>query len=130
MNQSSKILAAAVLGLGVAVSALSATVLDADARAVAVVGDVAVERIATAFASLAPTEIEPAIQLAAARSRKGDLLVGPACDRQSWPQIASECLVSADGMGARTVRTVTVGYQTGEATTVLIRMPTPQVASR
>lgn len=129
MNGSSKILVAAMLGLGVAVSALSATVLDADARAVTAVDDVAADRIATAFASVAPAEIEPAIQLAAARSRKGDLLVGPACTTQSWPQIASECLVSADG-SARQVRAVTVGYQAGESTTVLIRVPAAQVASR
>lgn len=130
MNGSSKILVAAMLGLGVAVSALSATALDADARAVAVADDLAANRIAAAFASVGPTEVAAAVQFAAARSGKGDLLVGPACAGQSWPQIASECLVGADGSAARPARTVTVGYQAGATTTVLIRMPAPQVASR
>jgi hypothetical protein len=58
---------------------------------------------------------------------KGDL---PRCAGQSWPNVSPECLVRADGRPAGAVRTVTVGYQAGEATTVLVRMPAPLVASR
>ena len=130
MNQSRKILVAAVLGLGVAASALSATVLNASASVVAGGGDLTADRIAAVFASLPVAEVDPAIQAAAARSAKGDLFVAPACADQKWPQITSECLVGTEGGTPRQGRTITVGYQAGEATTVLIRVPAPQVASR
>ena len=130
MNKSSKVLIAAALGLGVAVSALSATSLNANARGVAVMDDVVADRIAAAFASVPAADVAPAIQLAAARSGKGDLFAARDCAVQKWPQIASECLVAADGRAGHPVRTRTVGYQIGDALTVLVRVPAPQVASR
>ena len=130
MNKSSKVLIAAALGLGVAVSALSATALNANARGVAVMDDVVADRIAAAFASVPVAEVAPALAAAAARSGKGDLFVGRDCAAQKWPQIASECLVDADGRAGHPMRTVTVGYQTGDAVTVLVRVPAPRVASR
>jgi hypothetical protein len=38
--------------------------------------------------------------------------------------------MGSDGNAIHPVRTVTLGYQTGDAASVLIRMPAPQVASR
>jgi hypothetical protein len=64
--------------------------------------------------------IEAAAALAAAE--KGDLGAVSSC--------FGDCLVRTDGGASRTVRTVTFGYETGQATTVLVRMPAPVVASR
>jgi hypothetical protein len=72
--------------------------------------------------------IEAATALAAAE--KGDLGAVSSCFGQHWPNISSDCLVRTDGGASRTVRTVTFGYETGQATTVLVRMPAPVVASR
>lgn len=68
-------------------------------------------------------------QAAADQAPRGDLLVPAGCLGQTWPDISAECLVSADGTPARQVRTVTIGYQAGDDTTVLVRMPAPQVAA-
>jgi hypothetical protein len=38
--------------------------------------------------------------------------------------------VTADGKPAPHVRTITVGYQAGQSTTVLLRIPTAEVAQR
>ncbi len=61
---------------------------------------------------------------------KGDLQIGARCAGQSWPDVAPACLIDDGGVRARPVRTVTIGHQIGEATTVLIRLPEPQVARR
>ena len=132
MTQSSKILAAAALtGLSLTFGGLTAIPFYSSAGAVEVVGeDFATDRIAVAFDAAAQVAADPAGMAAAVRSPKGDLLAKPGCAGQNWPEIAPACLATADGSAVRPVRTVTIGYQTGDATTVLIRMPAPQVASR
>ena len=130
MNQPRTILVAALAGLAVAVTSLSVAASKGADPAQAGRSERAAERIAVAFAAAPETPAHPAIRAAAARTDKGDLLVPPPCAGQTWPDIASGCLVAADGTAVRPVRTVTVGYQTGEASSVLIRMPAPQVASR
>ena len=131
MTQSSKFLAAAALtGFGLIFGGLTAIPFESSASAVEVVGeDRAAHRVAAAFDAAFEADVDSAV-VAAVRSRKGDLLVKPACTGQKWPEVASDCLVMADGSAMRPVRTVTIGYQTGDDTTVLIRMPAPQVASR
>ena len=124
MQKSSKILAAAALvGLGAVLAGLAA-VSDGSARAVdaTAASDVAAERITGAFAVAIPIE--------AGAARKGDLLAGPGCAGRQWPDVPAACLVTADGSSAPPVRSVTFGTQVGEATTVLLRLPANQVASR
>ena len=129
MNQSRTILVAALAGFAMTVTSVSVAALSGTASAQAPT-DVVAERIAVAFAAAPRTQADPAIHAAAARMNKGDLLVPPPCAGQRWPDIAPGCLVASDGTGIRPVRTVTLGYQTGESSSVLIRMPAPQVASR
>ena len=115
MLQSSKILTAAALaGLGAMLAGFAA-VSAGSARGVT---DTAMETAAA--------RIDGAFSLLPAA--KGDLSV--ACRGQQWPDVAPSCLVKADGTPARSVRTVTVGTQLGEATTVLVRRPTPQAVAR
>jgi len=124
MQKSSKILtAAALVGLG-AIFAGSAAVSDGSARAVesTAASDVAAERIAAAFAVAIPAEFGAA--------RKGDLLAGAGCGGWQWPDVPAACLATADGSSPPPVRSVTFGTQVGEATTVLLRLPAAQVASR
>src|SRR5687767_8095681 len=61
---------------------------------------------------------------------KGDLPLNSRCLGQVWPDVAAECLTGAGAGHAGAVRTVTFGQQVGAATTVLIRMPQPQIAAR
>jgi hypothetical protein len=86
------------------------------------------QRIAAAFAALPRATAEPAQVAAAKAARKGDLPPS-LCAAQSWPEIEPGCLHS-EGQAGRPVRTVTIGFQSGETTTVLLRVPAPQVASR
>ena len=60
---------------------------------------------------------------------RGDLLVPASCIGQTWPNISADCLVGEDGAPANDVRTVTIGYQTADNSSVLIRMPSPQLAA-
>jgi hypothetical protein len=87
------------------------------------------ERIDTAFGVLTAAEANPAVLAAARSSQKGDLLVSAGCAGQYWPHIAPGCLVGAEAQANPPVRTVTIGYEIGETTSVLIRMPA-QIASR
>jgi hypothetical protein len=104
MISSRKLLAAAALaGFGLALT-LSVTSIAGSARANAV-----------ADAGLAA---------------KGDLGLDARCRGQIWPDIAPSCLTAVDGEHASPVRTVTFGRQIGDAATVLIRFPQPQVAAR
>ena len=128
MPKSSKILAAAALvGIGAMLAGLTSAPFHGSARAVeaASATDIAADRIAAAFSAL-PGEVAAPVEAA----RKGDLLVAAGCAGQKWPEIAPTCLVKADGSSARPVRSVLTSYQSGEATTVLVRMPAPQIASR
>ena len=86
-------------------------------------------RIDAAFASLPAAVADPALLFATA-GVKGDRLAPSSCAAQTWPNVPSACLVGTDGEARPPVRTVTIGYQLGEATTVLIRMPAPRIASR
>lgn len=127
MTRSKNIVAAALTGIALTATGLTATGFGG---AQASAGDMVAARIDAAFAVVAVPEADPAIQAAAARTGKGDLLVAPACSGQRWPDISPRCLVAADGTAIRPARSVTIGYRTGEAASVLIRMPAPQVASR
>ena len=128
MPKSSKILAAAALvGIGAMLAGLTSAPFHGSARAVeaASTTDIAADRIAAAFSALPGEEGAPTVV-----ASKGDLLVAAGCAGQKWPDIAPTCLVQADGSTARPVRSVLTSYQSGEATTVLVRMPAPQIASR
>ncbi len=81
--------------------------------------NIAADRIGRAFASLSEAAVDPAIA-ADARAPKGDF--APACANAVWPNIEAACLVAADGSPAPVVRTITIGYQAGENTTVLVRI--------
>jgi hypothetical protein len=88
---------------------------------------IAADRIGRAFASLSEAAVDPAIA-ADARAPKGDF--APACANAVWPNIEAACLVTADGGPAPVVRTITIGYQAGENTTVLVRIPAAEIAQR
>ena len=133
MIQSRKLVAAAIiLGIALIVAGLLAAPFNASARAAAgQTGiDVAADRIGGAFATLPEIEIDPALAAAAARLSKGDLDASAACAEAVWPDVAASCLSTADGARARPVRTVTIGYQAGANTTVLMRVPAGEVAQR
>ena len=129
MIQSKTFFAAATFGLGLTVAALSLAGFGASARADAG-AELAAGRIAAAFAAAPVTAPDPALQAAAARTGKGDLLLSPNCDAQSWPNLSAGCVASGHGAAIRPARNVTVGYQTDVSTIVLVRMPAPQLASR
>jgi hypothetical protein len=65
---------------------------------------------------------------------KGDLLQKAphgACASQAWPNIAPECLQSASGVPVRSsVRMITVEQREGANTSVLVRVPSPELAQR
>ncbi len=127
MVRSEKFLAASVLtGMTLAVVAAAAVPFIAQARAapgITRVDIIAAERIGGAFASLQETNVDPAIATAATRASKGDLAIPADCASATWPNIDRSCLSTADGSPAPYVRTITVGYQTGSNTTVLLRVP-------
>jgi hypothetical protein len=64
------------------------------------------------------------------RAGKGDLYAPRDCAAAVWPNVDAACLTRVDGSPAQAVRTVTIGYQEGANTTVLVRMPAPEMASR
>ncbi len=65
---------------------------------------------------------------------KGDLLrKAPqrACASQAWPNVAPECLEAAHGTPVRSgVRMITVEQREGANTSVLVRVPSPELAQR
>jgi hypothetical protein len=65
---------------------------------------------------------------------KGDLLrKAPhgACASQAWPNIAPQCLESVGGNPVRSgVRMITVEQREGANTSVLVRVPSPELAQR
>ena len=64
---------------------------------------------------------------------KGDLLRADrsrACMSQAWPHIDPECLQRADGTARRSVPMITVEERSGANTSVLVRIPTPEIAQR
>jgi len=132
MIQSRKFVAAAILvGLALIVVGMLIAPFNAPARAAAgEMGiDVASDRIGIAFASLSERDPHPAIAAAAARASKGDFGASR-CNGAVWPNIDASCLSTADGSAAQPVRMITIGYQADSATTVLVRFPDGEVASR
>lgn len=105
MNRSKFTLAAVVVGLGMAFVAGSGNAFDGEASRS---GSLQVEHAAP----------------------KGDLQLPDGCLGHHWPDIPARCLTSKAGQSVRQVRTITTGYAAGDAITVLVRMPAPQVASR
>jgi hypothetical protein len=125
--------AAALAGLVVsAVGLIAEPFSGSAARAAANYADMATPaaRIDMAFASLNPVAADPALRKAAARVAKGDLFAAPGCAGQTWPDVTADCLTGSDGSHVSKVRTVTVGYQTGDSTTVLLRHPTAEASAR
>ena len=54
-----------------------------------------------------------------------------ACTAQAWPHVSRDCLAAADGTPARaSVRTITLERREGVNTSVLVRMPAPELAQR
>jgi hypothetical protein len=86
------------------------------------------DRIGRAFASLPEAVIDRGGAAAAARAPKGDF--APACASAVWPNIEAACLATADGRPASDVRTITIGYQVGDNTIVLVRIPAAEIAQR
>jgi hypothetical protein len=68
----------------------------------------------------------------AAAAAKGDRLAAAAdCADQTWPYIAPECMAaSTDRPGWRQVRVITIEARAGANTSVLMRVPQADVASR
>ena len=132
MIQSRKFVAAAILvGIALIVAGLLIAPFNASARAAATEGtDVASDRIGGAFSMI--SEREPAAEIAAAAALvfKGDLGAESICAGAVWPNVDASCLARADGSAAHPVRLITIGYQSGEATTVLVRVLASEVASR
>lgn len=120
MTQSMKIMAAVAL-FGFALTAVSLVAAPFNTSASAAIGsgehELIAERIGGAFAAIG--ESGSAGRIAA----KGDLPAAPDCASQTWPHVASDCIVTADGAPAPDVRFVTVGFQAGDAETVLLRLP-------
>ncbi len=92
--------------------------------------DIVAERIGGAFASFPQTGVERAGADAVILSGKGDRQRASDCAGATWPNIDTACLLTADGSPAPYVRTITIGYQTGPNTTVLLRTPGAEVAQR
>jgi|HubBroStandDraft_2_1064218.scaffolds.fasta_scaffold729502_1 hypothetical protein len=103
------------------------------------------------FTAEIPTPVGEGVDLTAARrdaaaalaavvvpmdaiARKGDRLdvaAKAACAEQTWPNIASECLVTEDGTAARRpARYVTVERRTAPSASELVRYQVTDVASR
>ena len=132
MIQSRKFVAAAILmGLALIIVGLLIAPFNASARAAGQLDTgVATDRIGGSFATLTEMQPDPALAAAAARVLKGDLAAAPACAGAVWPNIDAACLSTADGSPARHVRSITIGYQAGENTTVLVRVPAQEMAQR
>lgn len=75
---------------------------------------------------------EEVLETITAAARKADRLVTAVdCTGQAWPYLGSACLVGTDGRPSeQSVRTVTVEYRVSENTSVLVRLPSPQIAGR
>ncbi len=129
---SSNSISAATIGLAFAVAVAIAAPLNASAAdtvATARAGIVA-DRIDDAFALLRMTNIDPAGRTVVPRPVRGDFLHTSDCASATWPNIDASCLLAADGSPAPRVRNVTVGNQIGANTTVLLRIPAPEMARR
>jgi hypothetical protein len=64
---------------------------------------------------------------------KADILraTDPACATQAWPNISRECLVAESGANIRKpARTITIEKREGQNTSVLVRVPAAEIATR
>lgn len=120
---------AALTGFAVLATAMAAAPLGASANAAAITGYEAA-RIGGAFASIPDVEPSQALTKAAKQAVKGDREPVRGCAAATWPNIDRACLVTVDGRPAPAVRTITIGYQEGGSTTVLVRVPAAEIASR
>jgi hypothetical protein len=129
MIQSRKFVAAAILvGIALILAGVLIAPFNASARAAATVGDERItDRIGGAFSAISEREAGPALLAAAAQAAKSDL--GTSCAAAVWPNIDPSCLRAADGSRVHNVRMVTIGYESGANTTVLVRYPELEVAS-
>ena len=132
MIYSRKFVAAAILlGLALVLAGLLAVPSIGSARAApGRVDPAAADRIGAACASVADTAPDGTLSAAAARVAKGDLGISAKCAGAVWPNIDSSCLSRTDGSPAARVRTVTIGYQAGESTAVLVRVPVGGMVNR
>lgn len=122
--------AAALIGLSLMVAGL-APVPFSDAREFdGSVDDGITQRLSDGYLGLPEPAADTAIEAAAAQAAKGDFLERPGCFGQVWPDISPDCLAKVGSTPRLAARTVTIGYRIGEASSVLIRMPAPEVAER
>ena len=133
MIYSRKFVAAAILlGLALVLAGLLAVPFNGSARAAPGRPDpAAADRIGAAFASVADTGAgcRP-LRCRGARRRRAISGISAKCAGAVWPNIDSSCLSRTDGSPAARVRTVTIGYQADESTTVLVRVPTEGMVNR
>jgi hypothetical protein len=131
MIESRKFVAAAILaGLALIVAGLVISPVNGGARAASSADvDIAAERIGGAFAAIAEQTADTVIAAAPTRASKGDLDTTK-CAGASWPNVDAACLVTSDGRPAPRVRTITVGYQSDPTTTILLRVPSAEVAQQ
>ena len=131
MIESRKFVAAAILvGIALILAGLLLAPVNASARAATDDSNVAADRIGAAFAVISEREPAAEIAAAAALAFKGDLGAEAICAGATWPNIDASCLARADGAVSQPVRLITIGYQSGDATTVLMRVPANEVATR
>lgn len=65
------------------------------------------------------------------QTRGDSLSVADRCADQAWPHIPHECLTAVGTATARkSVRTITIEQREGANTSVLVRLPAPQLAQR
>ena len=131
MTKSTKILSVAALtGFALTMAGLVAAPFNTSANAAGQVQFDSAGRIDGAFAAIQSVGPAPSLKTAVLRAAKGDLFAPVNCEGAVWPNIDRSCLKTVDGLPAPAVRTITIGYQEGEATTVLVRMPAPAFAAR
>ena len=131
MTKSTKILSVAALtGFALTMAGLVAAPFNTSANAAGQIQFDSAGRIDGAFAAIERVDPAPALTTAVLRAAKGDRFAPVNCKGAVWPNIDRACLTTVDGSPAPAVRTITIGYQEGEATTVLVRMPAPAFAAR
>ncbi len=130
MNRSKTLFTAVAIGAGAAVAGFAAAPFNASASTAAGEADIAAERIGIAFALVDPALAGTQVRAAAVQAAKGDLPESLACAGQTWPRVEADCLVMADDSSVPPARFITVDSRTGEAETVLLRIPAELVASR
>jgi len=131
MIRTNKLFAAAAFAFIAAATAIGflAAPFNASANAASGQIDPVSDRIGAAFVVATLVDDHPTVRAAANRADKGDLGVPLACVGHAWPNVPAECLATADGAPAADARFVTLGYS-GEAQTILLRLPTTEIASR